>query len=94
LGNWPADRFEAAWAAYQVRAAITSIDAWERGLVESLHANGMIGGDDFTKQLESIRTNAEQLRAKVSGADLEVEEEQLSSDAPYPVTAEANPDGS
>jgi hypothetical protein len=58
---------------------------------EALYANGMIGGDDLTRELESIQTHAVEMRSKLSGADLQVVEEQLGGDAPYPVTAEANP---
>ncbi len=93
LGNWPADRFEAAWEAYQLREALADVATWERGMIEALHANGMIGGDDFTREVESIRDRADALRAKLMGSDIEVVEEQLGGDAPYPATAEAEPDG-
>lgn len=70
-----------------------AISKWERGMIEALYANGMVGGDDFTKQLDSIQAHAEELRIKASSTDLDEVEEELSKAAPYPVTAEANPDG-
>lgn len=62
-------------------------------MIEALHANGMIGGDDFVKEIDSIRERADALRAKITGSDSEVVEEQLGGDAPYPATAEADPVG-
>jgi hypothetical protein len=93
LGNWPADRFEAAWDAYRLRETLADVNAWEQGMIQAMHANGMLGGDDFSKQIDSIHDRAEALRGKLLGADPEIEEEQLGVSAPYPATAEAEPDG-
>lgn len=58
----------------------------------SLYSNGMIGGDALSKEVGSIENHAEALRAKLLDTDLDTEEETLSEEAPYPVTAEADPD--
>lgn len=59
---------------------------------ESLYANGMIDGKSLSSEITSITEHAEALRARLLGADLGIEEEQLAEEAPYPVTAEADPD--
>jgi hypothetical protein len=92
LGEWNADRFEAAWEAYQIRKSLDIVNEWERGMKEALYANGMIDGKGLSSEITSITEHAEALRAKLLGADLGIEEEQLSEEAPYPVTAEADPD--
>ena len=59
----------------------------------SLYANGMIGGDDLAKELNSINDHAEELRAKVLGSDQPLVEAEFDIEAPYPATAEAEPVG-
>jgi hypothetical protein len=59
----------------------------------SLYSNGMIGGDALTNEVNSIEGHAMALRARLLDTDLDIEEDTLSQEAPYPVTAEANPDG-
>lgn len=93
LGEWPADRFEAAWESYRVRSTLADISDWEDGMKRALYSNGMIGGDALSKEVNSIQEHAEALRARLLDTDLAIEEETLAQEAPYPVTAEANPDG-
>lgn len=76
-----------------MRAALVGIDNWERGMKLALYGNGMIGGDDLTKEIDSIQMKADELRALATGADIEEGEEEFTSDAPYPATAEAEPVG-
>lgn len=76
-----------------MRAALEGIDSWERGMKLALYGNGMIGGDDLAKEVDSITSQAEALRAQIAGADLEDGEERFDAEAPYPATAEAEPVG-
>ena len=59
----------------------------------ALFANGMIGGDSLTKEVQSLTTRAEQLRAGLLDSDQTVVEEEFAWEAPLPATAEAEPDG-
>ena len=60
----------------------------------ALYGNGMIGGDDLTREIEAISDRADALRAQASGADIDgVEAEFDTESAPYPATAEAEPVG-
>ena len=93
LGEWPAERFEAAWEAYQVRRTLAEIDGWAMGMKQALYAYGMIGGDGLAKEIESINDHADELRAKVLGSDQPVVEAEYDTSAPYPATAEAEPVG-
>jgi hypothetical protein len=77
LGNWPAERFEAAWDAFQRRAALTTIEIDRKNMINALYANGMIGGQDLTNEIESIHNMFNQARLTILGftTDLGGEEE-------------------
>lgn len=75
LGNWPAERFEAAWEAYQRRAALNTIEDDRKAMINALYANGMIGGDDLKREVESIHDMFNRARLTILGvATDEVEE--------------------
>jgi len=59
----------------------------------ALYGNGMIGGDDLTREVEGIHERADQLRAGVTGADLIEVEAEFDTEGPFPATAEAEPVG-
>ena len=61
----------------------------------ALYANGMIGGNDLTREIESIQARSEELRAKLLDSDQVVVEAEFAYEAPLPVPepAEADSDG-
>jgi hypothetical protein len=65
LGEWPAERFEDAWHAYQQRTALDRIEADRRDMTFALYSNGMIGGDDLTREIESINRASDDARRRV-----------------------------
>jgi hypothetical protein len=60
---------------------------------QALYANGMIGGDDLTREIDSINDRVAELRASALGSDQSVVEAEFDTTAPYPATAEAEPVG-
>lgn len=66
---------------------------WARGMKAALYSNGMIGGDDLTKEIEHINDRVTELRAATLGSDQPVVEAEFDTSAPYPATAEAEPVG-
>jgi hypothetical protein len=83
LGEWPADRFEAAWDAYRVRSTLDQIERDRKDMAYSLYANGMIGGQELTRELNAITARSDALRAQVLDPDL-VSEDVFSDELPMP----------
>lgn len=68
-----------------MRSYLRRLDADRKDLVNALLGNGMVGGDDLTKQIDSIDEAYRKNRAMALGletADEEVEE--FSWEAPMP----------
>lgn len=67
-----------------MRAALALIEEDRKGMARALYANGMIGGDDLTKELNSINSRSDELRSQVLGADLDSEAEDYDMEPPMP----------
>jgi hypothetical protein len=66
LGNWPADRFEAAWESFVTRRAYETLATDERSLVAAAYANGNLGGDDLKEQVEGITRTFDEARERLA----------------------------
>jgi len=84
LGNWQAERFEAAWESYLIRKALDDIERNRHDMTMALYSNGMIGGDALRNELDAIENHADALRRKVLGADVIEEEYEFSTEPPMP----------
>lgn len=85
LGNWPAERFEAAWRAYQERVQLDELDRGRREMVMAILSNGMADEDAAKGAVDGIDEAWRRNRIEVltgASADEEADSE-YAYDAPF-----------
>jgi hypothetical protein len=65
LGDWPAERFEAAWEAFIVRKALDELEQERRAMVSALHANGNLGGEELQKAVTAMQEQFADTRRQI-----------------------------
>jgi hypothetical protein len=62
IGNWPARRFEAAWASHVARRALDSLDDDQRMMIQVVLASG---AEDPQEKLAEVQQHFNGLRARI-----------------------------